>query len=511
MRRTFAMVLASLAVTQAIPARTQVPRAAASFDVVFRPVRTGGPQVTAIVVRAELRSHAAIPAFSVQAPVSYATVTGVADRIEGLSVADAAGAVPLTVQDDPVNPGGFPWFRHWRATRAVNGPVVLTYRSLPQSTPPTPGPVFSFRAHGGGVSTAGSGFLAVPEDTGPLAMHVKWDLSDLAPGSIVASTFGEGDVELQGEPTDLLQAYFMAGPVGRFAPPEAHGTFFGYWLGQPAFDVPTEMAWALRMYAYQQTFFHESAPRPYRVFVRALPGATRRLGGTALQSSFMLAVPEAAPDPAAEAPRETLAHEMGHMFVGQIAGPESGTPWFAEGLNVHYTRLAMLRSGLAPVGEYEKSINDTARRYYPNKFRNESAESLDKIGFSAGIGDAGAQNVPYTRGSLYFATVDYKIRQASRGTRTLDDVLLPLFDRRRKGQSFDADALVAAFAKEYGPSAREDFESVIVRGETVVPPPGAFGPCFDRQPAKLTLQDREADGYQWTRVAGMPDARCREW
>lgn len=506
------LLLADPGVPDQPPDRQAAP--VTTFDVLFRPVREDGREVTAIEVRGELRGGAppAGQPFSIQAPITYASVTGIADRIEALQLRDASGSVPLVVQDDPVNPGGFPYYRHWRAGRPVRYPAVLTYRSRPQTTPPVPGPVFSFRAHHGGISTAGSGFLAVPEDIGEVAMRLHWDLSSLPPGSFVASTFGEGDVKLVGEPEDLLQGYYMAGPLGRYVPPDGRRTFYGYWLGQPAFDLRKELGWAYRVYRYQQRFFGETPSRPYRVFVRALPGATRRLGGTALASSFMLAVPAAPLDPAAQSPRETIAHEMGHMFVGGIAGGSAlGTPWFQEGLNVHYTRLLLLRSGLAPVDDYEKSINDTARRYYTNKYRNESAEALEKIGFSAGVGDGGAQNVPYTRGSLYFATVDFKIREASRGRRSLDDVILPLFAQRRQGRPFDIETLVTGFVKEYGPSARTDFESVILRGETIVPPPGAFGPCFDRRPATLELGDRRADGYEWVRIPSVPDAWCRQW
>src|SRR5262245_10893531 len=85
-----------------------------TFELVCRPVRGGGPEVTAIEIRAEWRcstSRQGQP-FSIQAPITYASVTGIADRIEGLEVKDAGGIVPLTVADDPLNPGGFPYYRH---------------------------------------------------------------------------------------------------------------------------------------------------------------------------------------------------------------------------------------------------------------------------------------------------------------------------------------------------------------------------------------------------------------
>ena len=494
-------------------ARESVTPASAGpvLDVTLRPERAGGPEVTAIDVRVEVRgvSSREGQTFSVRAPVVYASVTGIADRIQQLAVRDSAGSVPLTTQDDPVNRGGFPYYRHWRADRAVTYPAVLTYRSLPQATPPVTGPQFSFRAHDGGLSTAGSGFLALPENTGSLAVHVHWDLSELAAGSIAASTLGEGDIDYTGAPDRLTQMYYMVGPIGRYAPTGTDRGFIAYWLGQPPFEPRKEMEWASRSYAFQRAFHRDTSVTSYRMFLRAVPGARAALGGTALQNSFMLGTIAGAGD-SAVGPRETMAHEMGHMFIGAIPGTGGG-PWFNEGLNVFYTRLLLLRSGLEPVSAYERSINGTARAYYGSPFRNVPADSLDKLGFSVGVGAGSAQNVPYNRGSLYFASVDSKIRAASGGKRKLDDVMLALFERRRRGERFGVDALLEAFEKEYGSSARTDFESVVVRGETIVPASDAFGPCFERRSTKTTVQGRDVDGYEWVRVASVPDEQCRTW
>jgi predicted metalloprotease with PDZ domain len=212
-------------------------------------------------------------------------------------------------------------------------------------------------------------------------------------------------------------------------------------------------------------------------------------------------------------PRNTLTHEVDHMFVGQLssAGGGAGATWYNEGLNVYYTRLLLLRSGLAPVSEYERDVMASVRGYYSNPFRNASADSLSRVGFSAGIGGASAQNVAYTRGSLYFADVDAKIREASDGRRKLDDVILPLTARRRRGERIDQAALLDALVKEIGPSARDEFEAVIVRGETINPAPNAFGPCLERRPAKYSAAGTEVNGYEWVRVASIPDERCRAW
>ena len=51
-----------------------------AFDVSFKPVRDGGPDVTAIVVHATLRGALADQPLVISAPVVYAGVPGIADR-----------------------------------------------------------------------------------------------------------------------------------------------------------------------------------------------------------------------------------------------------------------------------------------------------------------------------------------------------------------------------------------------------------------------------------------------
>ena len=480
------------------------------LEVVLKPVRERGTDVTAVEVRYELTGDILSgETLSLMSPIVYAGRTDMADSVAELVIRDEAGVVGLAVQDDPEHPGGFPYFRHWRADRPVTSPVMVSYRVSPAKSR-SPGPQFDFYAHDGGFSTGGMALFVLPEDLGDAAWNVSWDLSDLAPGSISASTHGDGDFEVQGEADRLIQAYYMVGPIGRFHSADEELSFHAYWLGQTVFDAPREMAWASKAYGYLRDFFQDDEAPSYRVFVRALQGSG---GGTALNNSFMLAVRPGDPDSSAESPRGTIFHEMGHMFVGSLSTEDPrGVPWFAEGLNVHYTRLLLLHFGLAPVSNYLESINSTSRGYYSNPYRNESAAELDRLGFSTGVGEGSAQNVPYTRGSLYFASVDAKIRSASNGARTLDDVILPLFELRRNGEPLTEDKLVDALVQELGPSARDEFESIIVNGDLVVPDSGAFGPCFERRPKAFTTdKGAEFDGYEWIRIESVPDEDCRKY
>jgi hypothetical protein len=480
-----------------------------------RPVRSGGSEVVAIAVRTEIRGSLDRTAstFSARAPITYAGVRHIADRVDSLVVRDATGVLALRVEDDRTNPAGFPYYRHWRGDRPVVPPVVMTYRMRPFVGVPIAGPQFDFYVHGGGISSGGMALFVVPENIANATSHVRWDLTDLSDGSIAASSYGEGDFDTTGPPEQLIQAYYMVGPLGRYTPPASSSSGFrAYWLGQPLFDAPREMAWAFRAYEYQKRFYQDTSASPYRVFVRAIPGAAGSLGGTALGRSFMVGTPAGAPDSTRTAARGTIAHEMGHMWVGGLAGGGvGGTTWFNEGLNVYYTRLLLLRSGLSPVADYERDVNSSARGYFSSPYRTVSADSIARLGFSTGIGAGSAQNLPYVRGSLYFADVDAKIRAASGGRRKLDDVMLPLFARRRNGEQIDRRSLVDALVKELGPSARDEFEAVIIRGELLEPASGAFGPCFERRPTTYTLNGRESSGFEWLRVTGVPDSECRKW
>ena len=497
-----------------VVSQSTAPASPVEITMTVRPLRGGVPEVTTIQVRTEIRGalDQAGSSFSVQAPVTYAGVRNIADRVDSLIIVDANGPLSLRVEDDPADRGGFPYYRHWRTDRRVVPPVVMTYRMRPFVGTQVPGPQFDFYAHGGGISAGGMALFVVPERIPAATTRVRWDLSDLAAGSTAASTYGDGDFETTGPPAQIIQAYYMAGPLGTYVPPGGVSKFRAYWLGQPQFDAAREMAWTFEAYEYLRRFYRDTTTAAYRVFVRAIPGVARSLGGTALGRSFLVGTPAGTPDSATTSSRGTIAHEMGHMWVGGLAGGGTGSgTWFGEGLNVFYTRLLLLRSGLSPVSDYERDIASSARGYFSSPYRTVSADSIARLGFSTGIGAGSAQNLPYVRGSLYFADLDARIREASGGRRKLDDVMLPLFDRRRRGERIDQEAFVAALVKELGPSARDRFEAIILRGELIEPASNAFGPCFERKPTTYTINGREANGFEWVRVPSLPDAKCREW
>jgi predicted metalloprotease with PDZ domain len=166
----------------------------------------------------------------------------------------------------------------------------------------------------------------------------------------------------------------------------------------------------------------------------------------------------------------------------------------------------------------------------------------DSVAMFNPMTDVNAQNISYERGTLFWAEMDARIRAASKGRRSLDNVMIPLVSRARalsvaEGANqfatterpgwFTPAELVDSLEKEAGASARQLFDSVIVRGKNIVPPSNAFGPCFELRPAKI--QGRylgsnaaraaaaglppapDIDAYLWFRIPSVPDARCQKW
>ena len=478
---------------------------AGTLTLTLRPVRDGGPDVTAIEVRSELDpGPGAGDLLHLSAPVDYPGVAGVADRVRDLDVRDARGPVPFRVEDDPPAPGGFPFFRHWRAERPVEYPVTISYRSPVQPPGGPNGPPFGIRPTAGGVSGAGASFLVLPRGEYDVRASVRWDLGDLAPGSVGITTFGDGDFELTGSAADFMQGWYLAGPANRYPEQGDRDGFSAAWLGDAPFDAEREMAWAAGLYRYLAGAFGYLDPPRYRVFMRILD-APPYGGGTALASSFMLSRGPAGTGDDDGSPRVTFAHEMIHMWVGGIEAPQGVSSWFSEGLTTHYTRLLPMRGGFDPVDEYGRSVNEAFRSYFTSASRNLSADSIARLGF----GDEEIRHIPYLRGSFYFADLDAKIRAASGGARDLDAVLGDLSERREHGERFDHDAWTRTVVREIGPEARDRFEAVILRGETIVPASDAFGPCFERRPARLAAAGRDVEGFEWVRVPGIPDEVCR--
>ena len=505
---------------------------AASIDITVRPVRNGSPDVQYAEIRERIvRSPGVTNAeFSVLVPGGPPGVAA-PDGLEIVEMVDPQGPVPMRADSG----NG----RRWRAQRAVTFPASVTFRARMWPPGTRTNPSYMLRTADGAVSGQGTGILVTPEDGVDYAGRFRWDLSDLALGSITTSGLTD-DNDIAAPLSRLSTSFFMAGPLHRYPEKGDRDGFAAYWHGTPPWDAPRAMQWVASMYEYMRKFYGETAPRRYRVMGRMLPPPA--YGGTALPNHFIFNAPAGPRDTADSGPLLLLAHETGHLFVRGLQNPGGGGPsnnWFTEGLNEYYAVSLALRSGLAPLDLVFQQMNFQTRNYYTNPRRNMPADSIAR---TSPLTDGRAYTASYERGLLFWADMDARIRAASNGRRNLDSVMLPLIRRARTlggdgdanngarpgGQAgwFTPGELLDSLAKSGGEDVRQVFDSVIVRGRTIVPAAHAFGPCFELRPTKLpdryggTSDARaqassapvpEIDAYLWVRVASVPDQRCRSW
>lgn len=445
--------------------------------------------------------------FAFTAPIVYPGAPGVAERMTRLSIVDARGPLPMAIRDDSPIPGGFPYFRHWRASRATTYPVTIRYRAAVMAPGGIGGPAYGLRAVGGGVVGAGPGLLIVPDADPYARTALRWNLSHLPAGAIASTSLGDGTtLTYAGGPTRLQRSWLLAGPAHRYPAKGVANGFSATWLGQAPFDATRAMAQTARAHAWLARYFPNLRPTPpYRVFMQ-FREAPPFGGGTALEQSFMLSRGPLRPGEAPVAPLSTLFHEMIHQWTGSIEAPQGEASWFSEGLTTYYEKLLPMTSGFASVSDHGRAINGLAEAYFTSKARNWSAAQITKVGFA----DEEVRHTPYVRSAMYFFDLDARIRAKSAGRRTLNSIMFPLFLARERGERFDTARWEAIVSRELGPEEAERFRRLILAGgDTLDPRPDAFGPCFDREAATFEHEGRTIAGYRWVRVARVPDAACR--
>ena len=191
-------------------------------------------------------------------------------------------------------------------------------------------------------------------------------------------------------------------------------------------------------------------------------------GGVALTRSFLVTYGQAT-DPADL--KSTLSHEMIHTWTQW----DGRGQWYGEGIAVYYQGLLPYRAGLITADDYLADINDTARRYYSNLLNDTPDDQIAPRFWE----DSRIRVLPYDRGGLYFAVVNGKIRRASQGARSLDDLILEMNRRRRAGEPVDEAAWVALLTAELGEDGQA-LHAAMKAGELMLPEPGDYGPCFTR-------------------------------
>lgn len=422
----------------------------------------------------EVRIVETIPALEAPAGVPLFAVQG-----DDLEVLDARGPIPRVGKGETFTPA-----------RAVQGDLTIRYRVKVENTPDNGGTTpIRPRIDGRGFSALGMTMLAVPDRQTLYRVRVIWDLSAMGEGATAVSSYGDGNVETPPMPLARLgRSIFMAGVLQR-EPMAGKGRFSAAWSGEPGFDLRPAMQWTESLHSWMVKFFRTPDDPAYRVFIR-LNGARNPGGGVAFPNSFFATY---GPGVTGENMKNILGHEMVHTFTAHDLGK-----WYDEGNAVYYQVQLPWRAGMVSTETYLRDINLTAARYYTSAEIHGREADIEPNFFK----NTWLNMLGYDRGALYFAALNGKIRRASGGKQSVDDLLREMVRRDRGGEVLTEDAWLRLVRAAAGEDAVAMHRSMMVGG-IITPESDDYGPCFRRVPARIrryelgftpkTLPDRRAE------------------
>lgn len=387
---------------------------------------------------------------------------------DAVTVEDDEGPVPLVVGTSTDDEGVE--VRRWVAARATTGSVELSHRAMPSegerraATPP-----LELRREGPGMSGAVKCFAVLPPGPEDLTFDLRWVAPEGAgDGWTVATSVGEGLGDLHGAGREcLLDTYVICGDLARSH--HRDGDVSTWWLTEPGFDVVAFTESVGSTYDLLAQAFDAPAT-PYRVFLRA--HAHRGTNGSAHPASFVLAM-----DP--EHPADdrqlfvTVAHELVHEWL-RLDGTPGEITWFVEGAADYYSLVLPFRAGLLDGDSVVRELNLAARMAYASPLRHLTLAEASASYWS----DFRAHRLPYARGMFYLADLDVRLRRATDGRRSLDDVVVDVVRRRREGERVGLDEWCDRVGEMLRADERPTLESFVFAGDGR-PGPGSFGSHLD--------------------------------
>jgi len=351
--------------------------------------------------------------------------------VTGLRVEGSGAPASITRADSAV----------WRVT-APGGSVVVRYRiALP---PPAPLPRAAWRPFltpTGGLMGGPHAFMyVIGAELAPA--HVTLDLPagwDIATGLVATA---DRRTWYASNADELMESPVLAGRLRQW-----HFTVDGvphriaYWPLPDAtpFDTIAFTSGIEAMVRQAVALFDRA---PYREYTFLFQDAA--YGGLEHPTSVTLGAPSAdlARDPRAGLPE--TAHEFVHTWnlmtirpaeyrgVDYRTQPPVAGLWFSEGLTMFYADLLLRRAGQpltdsTRLAHWERLI----ARYLasPGNARF-SAEAVSRVAYNAAPGSLGDYSAStHLQGELIGAMLDLVVRDATRGSRSMDDVMRLLFAR----------------------------------------------------------------------------------
>ncbi|WP_027344649.1 M61 metallopeptidase family protein [Hamadaea tsunoensis] len=407
-------------------------------------------------------------------PVAVAGAPTLRLADDAVTAVDDLGPLPLvaTVAEEDGEA-----VRRWTAGRAAQGRITLSHPAEPVAAEPGPAtPPLELRREAGGLSGAVKCFVILPPGPEELTFDLRWDLPAAGRWTAVTS-LGEGG-EVAGAGLERLgDTYVMCGDLA-----DRHhrdGEFSVWWLADPGIDV---QAFADRLgttYRIMAEAFGAPA-HAYRVFLRGHPH--RGANASAHPASFVMALNPAQPLGAASL-YETIAHELVHEWL-RLDGASEDVTWFVEGAADYYSLVLPWRAGLIGDEEFLRAVNFEAREAYANPRRHLDLRQVQQVFFS----DFLAHRLAYARGLFYLADLDGRLRHATGGRQSVDDVVRGVVRARATGERVGVEQWCARVG-EFLPAAEQPILDALAFTGAGRPAPDCFGPGFTGEVIDVPVPD----------------------
>jgi predicted metalloprotease with PDZ domain len=193
------------------------------------------------------------------------------------------------------------------------------------------------------------------------------------------------------------------------------------------------------------------------------------IGGSGLTDSF---ISFASNNPATTNQRLTWLynHELMHKWLGRTILNENEVEqyWFSEGFTDYYAYKLMLKSNNLTLKEFVDIINKEI--IIPHHQDKVATTPNGEITFEKYWSNyATYAKLPYRRGLLYAFLLDTQIKQQSNFTKSLDNLMLSLYDKALKDSSFriNSDTFKNELSTYLSDDALKNFEKYIINGELI--------------------------------------------
>jgi hypothetical protein len=420
-------------------------------------------------------------------PTTWRIARGAPDHVVHATGHDAAG--DLGVQVAAGSPGV-----ELRLDRASKGPVTVAYEVLAGADAPDDPLgvlVLDDRFRG-----AGESLVALPVGAEQIDAQkntlVRIDGEALR-ASGVASSVGVGAARRTIVPPWALRGMsFVAGSLGvEVIDDPAAGHDEGAWLGYTAFDPrPTVAEIAQIRSSLRELLKSEQDPLPYGYLFVA---QTRPLGSFTTTPRWRSILLQLGPsEPWSAGLRLSVAQQLVRRWIGGslvvLDHPGEGASgwWFTEGLSRYVAMLDLAHIGLLTPDELRDAVSGELSVMATSPHRSLDNEHLAELALK----DEVARATLMARGALYALAEAATLRKRTAGQRSLADVLRGLLRQAEglKQREVPRSVWLDAIGKN-DPDAARTFEALVTRGEPVVLPADALGPCFRPATGEYTAFD----------------------